>query len=118
MGASGPPTAFQLVTLPVKIASNCGMLSFSIGLLECTYTDNPSMHILYSCGRTLNFLTKSAVSVGFIGREELQMSVVPFCNAAKPVPDPPPVTCTVVPGAFFMYTSAHFWPRITIVSEP
>src|ERR1041384_4160223 len=76
------------------------------------------MHVLYSCGRDLNFFTKSAISAGFIGRDELQRAVVPWSTAAPPVPEPPPVTCTVVPSCDFMYTSAHFWPRITIVSEP
>ena len=34
--ASGPPSCFQLVILPVKMASNCGMLSCLIGLLSWT----------------------------------------------------------------------------------
>src|SRR6185436_4393622 len=46
------------------------------------------------------------------------MSVVPLISAAMPVPEPPPVTWIFALGFFCMYTSAHFWPRMTIVSEP
>src|SRR5262245_9634568 len=46
------------------------------------------------------------------------MSVVPEIRAAMPVPEPPPVTWRVVPGFFFMYSSAQRWPRMTMVSEP
>ena len=46
------------------------------------------------------------------------MSVVPLMSALMPVPEPPPVTWTTVAGFFFMKSSAHRWPRITMVSEP
>src|SRR4029078_4227952 len=46
------------------------------------------------------------------------MSVVPLISALMPVPEPPPVTCSTVPGFFCMYASAQRWPRMTIVSEP
>ena len=35
-----------------------------------------------------------------------------------PVPEPPPVTCTLASGFFFMNSSAQRWTRMTIVSEP
>ena len=46
------------------------------------------------------------------------MSVVPLMRALMPVPEPPPVTCTVVPGDCFMYSSAQRCPSSTMVSEP
>src|SRR5262245_62546391 len=53
-----------------------------------------------------------------MGREDSQMSVPPLIMAAIPVPDPPPVTWTRVPGLLRMYVSAQRCPRITIVSDP
>src|SRR5204862_5217138 len=57
-------------------------------------------------------------SADFIVRDDSQMSVVPLMSALMPVPEPPPVTWRTVPGFFFIYSSAHRWPRMTIVSEP
>ena len=57
-------------------------------------------------------------SLSFIGREACARSTVPLISAAMPVPLPPPLTCTTIPGCAFMYSSANRWPRMTIVSEP
>src|SRR4029079_18189311 len=53
-----------------------------------------------------------------MGRDAVQMSVVPLMSAAMPVPEPPPVTWMTAPGCEFMYNSAQRWARITMVSEP
>src|SRR5262245_50341287 len=49
-----------------------------------------------------------------MGRDDSQMSVPPLIMAAIPVPDPPPVTWTRVPGLLRMYVSAHRCPRIRV----
>src|SRR5690349_1052406 len=46
------------------------------------------------------------------------MSVVPLIRAARPTPEPPPVTWMVVPGILAMNVSASRAFMITIVSEP
>ena len=35
-----------------------------------------------------------------------------------PTPEPPPETSTSTSGATFLYSSAHAWARLTMVSEP
>src|ERR1051325_4203769 len=77
------------------------------------------MATLYSRGIfPFHALMQLARSAGLIRREASAMSVALFCNAAKPTPEPPPLTWIFTSGCFFMYTSAHFWARMTRVSEP
>jgi len=48
----------------------------------------------------------------------LAKSTVPLISAAMPVPEPPPLSEIITPGFSVWNTSAHAWPRFTIVSEP
>ena len=118
MAASAPPTSFQLVMAPVKMPASCSSESSFTELPAFTKTDRPSTATLYSVGTFLKALMQSAFSLGLIGREASAMSVVWFCNAAKPTPDPPPVTWIFTSGCLPMYTSAHFCASTTSVSEP
>ena len=56
------------------------------------------MATLYSVGRLPKALMQASISVALILREALHRSVVWFCSAAKPVPEPPPVTWIFTSG--------------------
>ena len=51
-------------------------------------------------------------------REAAQISVVPLIKAAKPVPEPPPVTEISTSGWDCIYASAHSIIKYTMVSDP
>src|SRR5512145_491548 len=78
----------------------------------------PSLATTVSCPGVLKRFRSVPFSSSFMGREALATSVVPLMRAEMPVPLPPPVTWTFLPGFFFMYPSAQRWARITMVSEP
>ena len=52
----------------------------------------PGPTILFSAGLHGEETNGIEIIRKLVGREELQMSVVPFMRAEIPVPDPPPVT--------------------------
>src|SRR3989338_7387878 len=64
----------------------------------------------------MTFASASALSLALISRELMAMSQVPLMSAARPVPDPPPVTA-MNEGFLAMYSSAQACTRFTIVSE-
>src|ERR1035437_254489 len=64
------------------------------------------------------FFLAASISSGFMFRLALAMLMVPFSSAAIPTPDPPPETSTFASGITFLYSSAHAWARLTMVSEP
>src|SRR6187402_3295136 len=106
--ASAPPTSFQLVIFPEKISPNCFIVSSETAFSLLRKTDKPSLAQGISTPIVPYFSFIFPTSEDLIGRLELAISVEPLINAAKPTPDPPPVTWIAVPGFFFIYTSAHF----------
>ena len=117
--ASGPPISFQLVTLPVKICLELrhGDLRQRVRFVHVNGEAVAARRHL-DAGVVVAIAQLLLLRVGFIERDDSQMSVVPLMSALMPVPEPPPVTCMIVFGFFFMYSSAQRWPRMTIVSEP
>src|SRR5262245_3717944 len=118
IGASGPPTWLHRPISPVKILRICSSVRVSTGFCSFTYSVTPSRATRISVPMVWNRSRSLRFSSSFISRDAMHTSVVPLISAAIPVPDPPPVTWMIWPGWLFMYSSAHRWTRITMVSEP
>ena len=63
-------------------------------------------------------MSASSISLGFISREAVATSQVPFISEAIPTPLPPPVTATKTCGYSFINSSLTSCAALTIVSDP
>ena len=82
---------------PWYMAESCGRLSALTGLSGWTMMAMASRATTNSTG-SMPAASRLARSCAEMAREALAMSTVPFSSAANPVPEPPPVTDTLIAG--------------------
>src|SRR3954447_19655170 len=100
---SGPPTSFQLVTLPVQMSVACWVLRLVTPLtLGFTTMTQPCLATMWStsCDASSGLSLSSALT------SLSPMLTAPWRTWVRPVPDPPPWTLTVEPA----HAAAYCFP--------
>ena len=111
IGASLPPTSFQLVTFPSYISDNCCLVSSPTVLAGSTTTAIPSIATMFSA-------TPLAFSSSFKFLEELPISAVPPKTASTPAPEPTNSAVTVTSGYFSIKDSLSALANFSMEVEP
>ena len=93
IGTSLPPTSFQFVVVPAKIARTCLRVRSETPVFGLTTTAKTTIATWWSVT-----VVGSMVLALLTGTSESPMSEVPAATLARPVDEPPPLAVMVPPG--------------------
>src|SRR5450759_1874955 len=103
IGRSGPPTAFQLVTLPVQMSMFCWVVRLVTPVTSLLVTTiQPWRAMMWST----RLLASGVDSLPTGVTSESPIWMEPPATCVRPVPEPPPLTVIVEPGQAFTYCLA------------